>query len=76
MSKSLNLLKENISKRVIVLLKQGYSISGELWGFDLFLNLLLKNAIYTWYDEEGNEYEEKYEKVLVRGDNVMAISPS
>lgn len=69
--KPLHVLNRSINKRVIVLLKGGREYHGTLDGYDKHLNLVLKNA------EEylNNELKRKLPLTIVRGDNVIFISP-
>jgi small nuclear ribonucleoprotein len=45
-------------------------VSGELKAFDLHLNMWLEDATM-----ENASSQEQYGKLLVRGDNVMVVSP-
>jgi small nuclear ribonucleoprotein len=67
----LNLLKESLSNRVIVELKGGREFRGTLDGYDIHMNLVLMEA------EEIMEGEvvKKSSTTIVRGDNVIYISP-
>lgn len=56
--------------RVIAKLKNGSTVAGELEAFDRHLNMWLANASVT--DDEG---QTDYGKLLVRGDNVIVVSP-
>ncbi len=58
-------------KRVFVELKNGASYVGELQAFDIHINLVLDNT------EEQNEGEKtrRLGRVLIRGDNVLIVSP-
>jgi small nuclear ribonucleoprotein len=71
MLKPLAILNKSINSRVIVELKGNKEYRGILDGYDPHMNLVLKNA---------EEYidgllKRKLENVLVRGDNVIYISP-
>ncbi len=68
---TIRLLRNSINKPVIVKVKGGKLIRGVLVGYDSHLNLLLKDA--EWVD--GDEHEE-IGSILLRGDNVVLISPS
>jgi small nuclear ribonucleoprotein len=70
--KPLSVLNQSLNKRVIVELKFNRGYNGILDGFDPHMNLVLKNA--EEYDMEGNK-SRKLEKTIVRGDNVIYISP-
>ena len=69
--KPLNALNQAISSRVIVELKAGREFRGTLDGYDVHMNLVLKDA------EEivGGEIVSKVDITIVRGDNVIYISP-
>ncbi|MEA2035422.1 MAG: LSM domain-containing protein [Euryarchaeota archaeon] len=58
-------------KSVIVSLKGGREIRGILQGYDVHMNLVLENA-----EEEHENIVEKHGTLIVRGDNVIYISPS
>jgi len=66
-----DLLNEAIGKEVLVILKEGISIRGTLQAFDVHMNIVLENA------EEllDGKTKTKYNKLIVRGDNVLLISP-
>ena len=66
----LDVLDRAKGDRVIANLKNGATVSGELKAFDLHLNMWLENASVT--DDEG---QTDYGKLLVRGDNVIVVSP-
>lgn len=67
----LHVLNKNLGNRVIVELRRNKEYRGELAGYDPHMNLVLKNA------EEiiGDEPPKKLEMAIVRGDNVIYISP-
>ncbi|MGD0056947.1 MAG: LSM domain-containing protein [Methanomassiliicoccales archaeon] len=71
MQKPLTVLNQAISSQVIVELKAKREYRGVLDGYDPHMNLVLKNA------EEliNNEVVRKLEVTIVRGDNVIYISP-
>lgn len=71
MEKPLKLLHASLNNRVIVELRGGVQYQGVLDGYDVpHMNLVLKNA-----DEQIKETKIKHEKVIVRGDNIIYISP-
>ena len=71
MIKPLSLLNQSISQNVMVELKGGRGYRGILDGFDPHMNLVLKNA-----DELlNNESQRKVDLAIVRGDNVISVSP-
>ena len=69
----LDLLERSIDQSVLVKLKGGRGLRGKLKGFDQHMNLILEEA------EELVEVEREQSKqlgtVVVRGDNVIIISP-
>ena len=71
MLKPLSLLNQSINSNVMVELKGGRGYRGILDGFDPHMNLVLKNA------EEllNNESQRKVDLAIVRGDNVIYVSP-
>jgi len=71
MIKPLSLLNQSINSSVLVELKGGRGYRGILEGFDPHMNLVLRSA------EEmiDNETLRKVELAVVRGDNVIYISP-
>jgi small nuclear ribonucleoprotein len=71
MEKPLKLLHASLNNRVIVELRGGVQYQGVLDGYDVpHMNLVLKNA-----DEQIKDKKTKHEKVIVRGDNIIYISP-
>jgi small nuclear ribonucleoprotein len=70
--KSADLLNENLNKRIIVELKGGREYRGILEGFDHpHMNLVLKNV----EEVVQGEVVRKINKVIIRGDNIIYISP-
>ena len=65
------ILEQNLRKMVIVRLKGGKSLRGKLKGFDQHLNLVLEETEDTTNVEEVK----KLGSIVVRGDNVVLISP-
>lgn len=66
----LDVLDRAKGDRVMAELKNGSTVSGKLNAFDLHLNMWLEDAAVT-NDGERTEYG----KILVRGDNVIVVSP-
>ncbi|MEE9115658.1 MAG: LSM domain-containing protein [Thermoplasmata archaeon] len=71
MIKPLSVLNQSINRNVIVELKFGRGYRGVLDGFDPHMNLVLKNA----QELENDEVVNRYSLAIVRGDNVIYISP-
>lgn len=65
------ILEENLGKMVIVRLKGGKSLRGKLKGFDQHLNLVLEET----EDTTDVENTKKLGLIIVRGDNVVLVSP-
>jgi len=66
-----HILEESLDKIVLVRLKGGRSLRGKLKGFDQHLNLVLEDA----EDITDIENTKKLGSIIVRGDNVVIISP-
>ncbi len=65
------ILEESLGKIVLVRLRGGKSIRGRLKGFDQHLNLVLDET----QDTTNVENMKKIGLIIVRGDNVILISP-
>jgi small nuclear ribonucleoprotein len=65
------ILEESLSKIVLVRLKGGKSLRGRLKGYDQHLNLVLEET----EDTTNSENIRKLGIIIVRGDNVILISP-
>ena len=74
MNKPLELLSKALDKRVLIKLKGGRELRGRLRGFDQHMNLVLEEAEEVRMGEEGQEVL-KVGTIIVRGDNVIIISP-
>jgi small nuclear ribonucleoprotein len=70
-AKPLSMLSKNLNKPVMVELKGNRGYRGTLDGFDPHMNLVLKNA----EELEAGETKRKLDIAIVRGDNVIYISP-
>jgi len=68
---TIQILEENIGKTVLVRLRGGKNLRGRLKGCDQHLNLVLEEAD----DITDAENIEKLGVIIVRGDNVVIISP-
>ena len=72
MEKPLKLLHASLNNRVMVELRNSVEYVGVLDGYDVpHMNLVLKNADETINSEQKN----KHDRVIVRGDNIIYISP-
>ena len=67
----LDILNESLETPVIVRLKGGRDFRGELQGYDVHLNLVLDKA----EELKDGETVRKFGTIVVRGDNVVYISP-
>lgn len=65
------ILQESLSKTVLVRLRGGKSLRGKLKGFDQHLNLVLDET----EDNTDPENIKKLGILIVRGDNVVIVSP-
>jgi small nuclear ribonucleoprotein len=65
------ILEESLGKTVLVRLKGGKSLRGKLKGFDQHLNLVLEETEDTTHEDNVK----KLGVIIVRGDNVILISP-
>ncbi len=71
MEKPLNMLNQNLNNKVLVELKAKREYRGILEGYDPHMNLVLKN-VEEYVDKE---LKRKMDIAIVRGDNVIYISP-
>lgn len=65
------ILENSLGKTVLVRLKGGKSLRGRLRGYDQHLNLVLEET----EDTTITENTKKLGVIIVRGDNVILISP-
>lgn len=65
------ILEESLGKIVLVRLRGGRSIRGRLKGFDQHLNLVLEET----EDTTDRERVRRLGTIIVRGDNVVIVSP-
>ena len=70
MERPIDVLNNAKGKRVLIRLKSGIEISGILQAMDLHLNMWLDNAEQTTEDKKT-----RLGTVLVRGDNILFVSP-
>lgn len=71
--KPLDLLSKSLDQRVLIKLKGGRELRGKLRGFDQHMNLVLESAEEVVYGDEENI--KNLGTIIVRGDNVIIISP-
>jgi len=65
------ILERSLGKTVLVRLRGGRSIRGKLKGFDQHLNLVVEET----EDTTNMEKVRKLGTIIVRGDNVVIVSP-
>ena len=70
-SRPLDALNKAKGNRVILSLKNGEEIIGVLNAFDLHLNLWLEDA-----ERRSNDKTTKLGTIVIRGDNILFISPA
>ncbi len=70
-NRPLTVLNKSIGKNVIVELKYGKEYRGTLSGYDPHLNLVMEDVKEYINGEKTREMK----KALVRGDNVVYVSP-
>ncbi|MGQ9759475.1 MAG: LSm family protein [Candidatus Methanomethylicaceae archaeon] len=66
------MLTESLGSFVLVKLKGGREVRGLMKSFDQHLNLVLENAEELMQEKEPK----KLGTIIVRGDNVVLVSPS
>ncbi len=68
--KPLTVLNQAMNSPVIVELRGGKEYHGILDGYDPHMNVVLKNAEYI-----DKDTVKRFDKIILRGDNVIYISP-
>ncbi|MCL4345360.1 MAG: small nuclear ribonucleoprotein [Candidatus Thermoplasmatota archaeon] len=71
-NKPLDVLRNSAEKNVLVDVKGNRGYSGILEGNDVYMNLVLRNAS----EIINGEAKSFHNRILVRGDNVIYVSPS
>lgn len=64
------LLEKSLNKRIVLLLKDNRLLEGKLVGFDDYMNMVLEDT-----EENFNESNRKLGTVILRGNNVVSITP-
>lgn len=64
------ILEENLGNMVLIKTREGVALRGILRSFDQHLNVVLENA-----EELNEESVRKLGTVIIRGDNIILISP-
>jgi small nuclear ribonucleoprotein len=70
-SRPFDWLTESLNKNVLVELKGSLQFRGVLKAFDVHMNIVLEDAESL----ENGQPKTKYGKVVLRGDNILLISP-
>ncbi len=68
---TVQVLKENIGKNIVIKLKGDKVVKGILEKFDQHMNLLLEDSVEILEESKSNDLG----TIVVRGDNVVIISP-
>jgi len=68
----LDTLNEAIGSTVLIRLKGGRDLRGKLVSYDTHVNLVLEDA----EEIQSEEASTRYGKMVIRGDNVVFISPA
>ncbi|MGC8608263.1 MAG: LSM domain-containing protein [Thermoplasmata archaeon] len=68
----MDILKNSLMKNVLIDVKGNREYSGVLEGYDVYMNVVLQNA----NEIINKESKGVYDRILVRGDNVIFVSPS
>ena len=64
-----NLMNKNKHKFILLRLRNNKTVKGDLLDFDVHMNLTLENA-----EDVSEDKSQKLGKILLRGDNILAIS--
>ena len=68
----LDVLNRALGSSVLVSIKGGKEFRGKLSGFDVHVNLVLEEA----EELQGGQSSKRYGTMIIRGDNVVFISPA
>jgi small nuclear ribonucleoprotein len=66
----MKMLEENLNKKVALLLKDNRILEGTLSGYDEYMNMVLDEV-----EENTENLNRKLGTVIIRGSNVVRISP-
>lgn len=70
MALPLNVLEKSLNKKLSLLLKDGRILEGKLVGFDDYMNMVLEDT-----EEEKEDSQRRLGTVILRGNNIITISP-
>jgi len=68
--KPMDVLDASLDQVVLIKLRGGREFRGLLRGYDIHMNLILDDA-----EELNNEFGLSFQTAIIRGDNVVFISP-
>ena len=68
-----DLLNKAIGQQVLIRLKNGDDIRGRVQSFDVHMNIVLENSEEL---EEGGGVKSKLGTILLRGGNILFVSPA
>jgi len=68
----LNLLRKSLKKMIIVKLKNGHEFKGKLAEMDTYMNVVLTGAS----EIENENVIATYNKIFIRGNNILFIKPN
>ncbi len=70
MAMPLNVLEKTLNKKISLVLKDGRVLEGTLTGFDDYMNMVLEDS-----EESFNDERRRLGTIILRGNNVVSISP-
>jgi small nuclear ribonucleoprotein len=70
MALPLNVLEKTMNKKLSLLLKDGRVLEGKLVGFDDYMNMVIEDT-----EEQKEEGSRRLGTVVLRGNNIISISP-
>lgn len=70
MALPLNVLEKTLNQKLSLLLKDGRVLEGRLVGFDDYMNMVLEDT-----EERKEEDQRRLGTVILRGNNIISISP-
>ncbi|MHA1771270.1 MAG: LSM domain-containing protein [Candidatus Thorarchaeota archaeon] len=75
-SRPMEILQKSVGSQILVEIKGRRKLRGRLRGYDQHLNLIIEDADEITRDPEtGTESVAQVNTVIVRGDNVVLVSP-
>ena len=79
-NKPLDILSNSLGQSILLRIRGNHEIKGILRSYDIHLNLYLEDTVLLGvkkgdYGAEEDLPEERLGKVILRGDNVIMISP-